>query len=188
MWRRRVVRRTLRRTAVAGRISARPMVNPMLLEANRSFSNGNYHRAGELYEQIARNAMAQDRPRAPHFWVQAGRSFFLVKDPQRGYQDAQQGLLLLVEQKRYADLARVGENIMDWLNANGFRAEANQLKYWLDQNSKINVDKVSAPSESLKLPSACPSCGAPLHEEDVTWQEDGSAICNYCTAVMNQNG
>ncbi len=187
MWRRRIVRRGFRRAVVGAMIPPPPPpANAMLVEANRLFSNGNYTAAGNLYEQLARTAMSHDGPRAPHFWMQAGKSFFLVKDTLRGTQDAQQGLLLLSQQQRFADMERVGDHTILWLKDNGYVAEAEQIKSWMAQNSQLKASALEKTQDKPNLPSACPNCGAPLHEIDVTWQEDGAAVCNYCTAVLEQ--
>jgi hypothetical protein len=163
-----------------------PPANTMLVEANRLFSNGNYAAAGNLYEQLARTAMSHDGPRAPHFWMQAGKAFFLAMDSLRGMQDAQQGLLLLSQQQRYADMERVGDHTIQWLKDNGHAAEAEQIKSWLAQNSQIRSFSMQKTQGKPDLPGTCPNCGAPLHEIDVTWQENGSAVCNYCSAVLEQ--
>ncbi len=189
MFRRRVIRRGFRRAVVGAMIPppSPAAVNPILVEANQFYANGNYVKAGNLYEQMARNAMTHDGPRAPHFWIQAARTYYMAKDANRGMQDAQQGLLLLIQQQRYADLERVGEHTSNWLKENGYPQDADQLKGWIDQNSKIKTSASNYADEKSDLPSNCPSCGAPLHESDVTWQGDGSAVCNFCTSVLEKD-
>ena len=64
---RRLFRRQIRKTLAQE-------VPPILQEANFAFDKGQYGRAGELFEKIAETAAARGGPRAPLFYLQAGRA------------------------------------------------------------------------------------------------------------------
>ena len=64
---RRMFRRQVRKTLAQE-------VPPILQEANFVFDKGEYGRAAELFERIAETASARGGPRAPLYYLQAGRA------------------------------------------------------------------------------------------------------------------
>ena len=74
-------------------------VPPILQEANFAFDKGEYGRAGELFEQIAEKAAARGGPRAPIFYLQAGRARVLAGQTALGMPSLKRGLELLAHRQ-----------------------------------------------------------------------------------------
>src|ERR1044071_3782991 len=88
---RRMFRRQIRKTLAQE-------VPPILQEANFAFDKGEYGRAGELFEKIAETTAARGGPRAPVFYLQAGRARLFAGQPTLGMPPLKRGLELLSEQ------------------------------------------------------------------------------------------
>jgi hypothetical protein len=59
---------------IAGRRHARP-VPPKLIEANKYLQEKEYTRAGELFEEVADNALKNGLLQAPILFIRAGECF-----------------------------------------------------------------------------------------------------------------
>ena len=90
MFRRRPPRRALRPL----RSSARRRVSQALMTANQMFESGNYQEAAERFEAIAQAAKTRGGPRAPQFYLQAGRARILTGQTEAGLTDLKHGLSL----------------------------------------------------------------------------------------------
>src|SRR5512135_991783 len=69
-----------------------PDIPPLLRRANQMLSAGNYAEAASSYEQLARAAEARGGPRAPFFYIQAGRCKVMAGRPANGVEDLERGL------------------------------------------------------------------------------------------------
>src|SRR5512141_2024506 len=96
---RRLFRRQIRKTLAQD-------VSPILQEANFAFDKGQYGRAGELFEQIAEKAAARGGPRAPIFYLQAGRARILAGQTALGMPSLQRGLELFAQRRQFPKLNR----------------------------------------------------------------------------------
>ena len=74
-----------------------PDVTPILQEANMAFEKGEYGRAAERYEKLARVADARGGPRAPLLLLQAGRARVYAGQAALGLPLLRRGLELLAE-------------------------------------------------------------------------------------------
>jgi hypothetical protein len=169
---RRMFRRHIRKTLAQD-------VPPVLQEANFVFDKGEYGRAAELFEQIARTAAARGGPRAALFHLQAGRARILAGQTGLGLPSLRSGLELLAQRGQILKLQRVGRRIVSELNERGLKAEASQIEDWLKTAAPGGPSPNVSPQRP-PLPTHCPSCGAALRPDEVEWLDEMTAECEYC--------
>jgi hypothetical protein len=169
---RRMFRRQIRKTLAQD-------VPPILQEANFAFSKGEYGRAAELFEQIARVADGRGGPRAPLFHLQAGRSRVLAGQAALGMPSLKRGLELFAQRRQFQRLQQFGMRTIDELNDHGLKKEADEISAWL---KSVLPEATSFESLSKRpvLPTHCPACGAPLRPDEVEWLDEITAGCGYC--------
>jgi len=169
---RRVFRRQIRK-------SLAQEVPPILQEANFAFAKGEYGRAAELFEKIARAADERGVSRAGLFHLQAGRSRILGGQYGLGLPSIKRGLELLAKGRQLGRLHYAGERILAKLREDGLTNEANEIEKWLKTviPDPPTVDTIIG---RPTLPVHCPSCGAPLRPDEVDWLDESTAECGYC--------
>ena len=171
---RRMFRRQVRKTLAQ-------QVPPILQEANFVFDKGEYGRAGELFEQIAKTAEGRGGPRAPLFYLQAGRSRVFAGQTLVGMEHLKHGLSLFASRGQMRKVFNAGNRIVGELNQRGLKKEgeeiANYMKSLLPALSSMPDDSAQ---KKVVLPTHCPSCGAPLRPDEVDWLDDLTAECGYC--------
>jgi hypothetical protein len=157
-------------------------VPPILQEANFAFDKGEYGRAGELFEQIAQTATARGRPRAPLFYLQAGRARILAGQSSLGRPSLRRAVELLVEQRRPLRLHGVARRVISELQDRGLETEAAEVKGWLN-NASPSIDE---PTILPVLLTHCPSCGATVRPDEIEWLDDIAAECAYCGSPLRE--
>lgn len=175
---RRVFRRHIRKALAQD-------VPPILQEANFAFSKGEYGRAAELFEKIARAADGRAAPRASLFHLQAGRSRILAGQTTLGMPSIKRGLELLAERRQFGRLHRTGTRIHTELNEHGFKNEAAEVDMWL-QSIMTETPTVESPARRPNLPAHCPSCGAIIQSDEVDWLNEVTAECGYCGSSFGE--
>ncbi|MCC7118105.1 MAG: hypothetical protein IT310_06225 [Anaerolineales bacterium] len=161
------------------RRAGKPEVPPLLKRANHFFFNGQFAEASETFEELAERALARGGPRAPLFFLQAGRARILNGESQLGVERLQQGLKLFVEYDKAFRAQRAGERICAELQEHGLTDEAQQIQTLLAVLPKLNAaSEKTAPTPHL--PTHCPACGAALKPDEVEWLDDITAECEYC--------
>src|SRR5574339_652281 len=109
---RRMFRRQIRRTLAQE-------VPPILQEANFAFDKGEYGRAGELFEKMAETAFARGGPRAPLFYLQAGRARLFAGQTALGMPSIRRGLELLLQERSFLRLRRARRRLIHELRERG---------------------------------------------------------------------
>src|SRR5919109_5197430 len=120
---RRTFRRHIRKTLAQE-------VPPILQEAIFAFDKGEYGRAGELFEKMAETATARGGPRAPLFYLQAGRARILAGQTRLGMPSLKRGLQLLAERRQFPRLHKAGKRVVEELNQRGLKNEASEIERW----------------------------------------------------------
>lgn len=162
-----------------------PDIPPILQEANMAFEKGEYGRAAERYDRLARVADARGGPRAPLLLLQAGRSRVYAGQAMLGLPSIKRGLELLAERGQLDRVFHVGMRTIADLKERGLEDEATNIEIHLG----ILLPKTfSAESESKRptLPTHCPSCGAPLRPDEAEWLDDITAECGYCGSPVRE--
>ena len=159
-------------------------VPPVLQEANFAFDKGEYGRAGELFEKIAETAAARGGPRAPIFYLQAGRARILAGQISLGMPSLKRGLELLAQHGRFRRLHQTGTRLLSELNDRGLKKEASEIETWLKNRNVVpsapSLETPDRPEKRPILPTHCPSCGAAVHPDEVEWLDEVTAECAYC--------
>jgi hypothetical protein len=173
---RRTFRRHIRKTLAQD-------VPPILQEANFAFDKGEYGRAGELFERIAEAAADRNGPRAPTFYLQAGRARILAGQTSLGMPSLRRGLELLARREQFTRLQRAGTRLIAELGERGLTAEAAEIESWLAGALPATTSSHTAEKRPA-LPAYCPACGAAVLAEEVEWLDDVTADCAYCGSPL----
>jgi hypothetical protein len=176
---RRMFRRQIRKTLAQD-------VPPILQEANFTFDKGEYGRAGELFEQIAEKAAARGGPRAPLFYLQAGRARILAGQAALGMPSLQRGLELLAQRGQFPRLQQAGRRVVSELSERGLKKEATEIEAWLKTVLPSDFSLTPSPKRSL-LPPHCPACGAAVRPDEVEWLDEITAECAYCGSPVRND-
>ena len=180
---RRAFRRQIRRTMA-------PDVPPILQRANRLLEKGEYHRAAEAFEQIADAAEKRGGPRAPLFYLQAGRAWMLAGNAAAGLDHFKRALSLFAARSLPHKIQHAGARLIAELGQRGHAKEAEELKAYLHELLPGPIDFTDPPTQPMKrrLPTHCPSCGAALRSDEVEWIDDATAVCAYCGSPVRDEG
>jgi len=156
-----------------------PDIPPILQEANMAFEKGEYGRAAERYDKLARVADTRGGPRAPLLLLQAGRARVYAGQAMLGLPSIKRGLELLAEHGQLQRVYQAGMRTITELKERGLEDEATNIEIYL---GTILPKTFSAEPETNRpaLPAHCPSCGAPLRPDEVEWLDDITAECGYC--------
>lgn len=175
---RRGFRRALRRAMT-------PDVPPILQRANQWMAAGQYEEAAAAYEQMAQAAEGRDGPRAPVFFIHAGRARFLAGQSAQGLSHLKHGLGLFAARGQWGELHRAGRRAVDELNERGFESEAAQVEAYLASTLPPTFAPTAAPSARKPiLPTHCPSCGGAVRPDEVEWLDEVTAECSYCGSPL----
>lgn len=168
-----------------------PMLQGILGEANRAFETGDYHDAAERYTRLAERAVMRGKSRAGNWMIKAGQANVLAGAKETGMKQIFSGLEMLRKEARLKDFRRYTWRTIDLFNDHGLKAEASKISEWIKGISPEMTIPMNDPAESggqsnsrQRLPSKCPSCGAPVHPETVDWVENGQAACAYCGILL----
>lgn len=176
---RRMFRRQIRKTLAQD-------VPPVLQEANFAFDKGEYGRAGELFERIAQTADARGGPRAPIFYLQAGRARVFAGQIKLGMPSLKRGLELFAERGQLHKLHQAGARMLAELNERGLTAETDEMAGFLKKLAPSTRTLEPAPVKRPILPTHCPSCGAAVRPDEVEWLDDVTAECAYCGSPIRE--
>jgi hypothetical protein len=91
-----------------GRRMFGPDIPPLLQRANQMMANGNYVQASSAFEQLARAAEARGGPRAPFFYIQAGRARVMAGQTAGGLEYLERGLGLFAARNQRGEFGIVG--------------------------------------------------------------------------------
>jgi hypothetical protein len=158
-------------------------VPPILQEANFAFDKGEYGRAGELFEQLAQTVAARGGPRAPLFYLQAGRARILGGQTALGMPSLKRGFELLVQQRRPLRLHRNLRRVISELQERGLETEAAEVERWLN-HAAHSEPSIDSPEKRPVLPTHCSSCGASVRPDEIEWLDDITAECAYCGSPL----
>lgn len=177
---RRAFRRQIRRTLAAD-------VPPILQRANNLIDKGEYERAAEAFEQLADAAEKRSGPRAPMFYLQAGRAWLLDGNSGAAMDHFKRALALFAERGQSHKVYQAGDRILDELGQRGLVKEVETLKSYMHEllPGPIKFAETPPPAVHPRLPTHCPRCGAALRPDEVEWLADGTAECAYCGSPVH---
>jgi len=153
----------------------------MLRAAHEFMDSGRYAEATAAFQQLARTSEDRFPERAPMLYLQAGRAAVLDGQTQTGVAHLRRGLTIFASQGRFHRMRRLGERVVDELNARGLHDEAGEISSLLEGNvPRADESGTVTPSKKAVLPTHCPSCGAGLRSDEVEWVNEDTAVCDYC--------
>jgi tetratricopeptide (TPR) repeat protein len=174
---RRAFRRQIRRTLA-------PDVPPILQRANNLLDKGEFEHAAEAFEQIADAAEKRSGPRAPMFYLQAGRAWLLAGHATAALDHIKHALSMFAGRGQNGKVLQVGNRIARELEQRGLKKESGELKAYLHEllpgPIKFTQAPLPASTNQPTLPTHCPSCGAAMRPDEVEWLDDKTAECAYC--------
>jgi hypothetical protein len=160
-----------------------PNIPPALQRAHRLMANGNYPAAAEAFEGLAQRAEARGGPRAPNFYLQAGRARILAGQTEVGVNHLKHGLEMFAAASRWPNLSRAGNRMVNELNQRGLSQQAQEIADYLKSTLPTGFEAeagTASGAATLSLPTNCPGCGGPLRPDDVEWLDRNTAECPYC--------
>ena len=158
-----------------------PNIPPMLQRANQLMAAQDYAGAAAAFEQLSKAAEDRGGPRAPFFYLQAGRACILAGQSPAGMEHLQYGLSLFARRGQLGKVFNQGNRIVGELNQRGLTREAGQIADHM-KSLLPAFNAMSEPSHGRKaaLPTHCPGCGAPVRPDEVDWLDDATAECAFC--------
>ncbi len=170
-----------------------PDIPPLLQRANQMLSAGNYAEAASAFEQLARAAEARGGPRAPFFYLQAGRSRVMAGQTAGGVEYLERGLGLFAMRGQQFKASNIGARIINELNARGLKKDAQRITEYLKELMPGAGEEIASSgrtpspqrtadlrSQRQDLPTHCPGCGAPVRPDEVEWLDEATAECAFC--------
>ena len=159
-----------------------PDIPPLLQRANELLASGDFNGAAAAFEQLAQAAEGRSGPRAPRFFLDAGRARILAGQTAAGMSHLKHGLELFAVRGELLHLHRAGKRIIAELNQRGLSAEAKEIEAVLTGRLPANFTPpaVQTPARKPILPTHCPSCGGAVRPDEVEWLDEVTAECSYC--------
>lgn len=180
-------RRIPLRPPPAGRLvqPKNPIALKFLEAANRAFVSGDYAEAAALFTRISHRGLLQGRPRAVNWLIKAGQANTLHGAVSQGIDQLLRGFEILREQGRLEDLTWFIDRTVNLFEENGLTVEAGKIRDWsiVGQNEAKFAER-DTQVRPRRLPSICPSCGAPVHPSTVEPIENGQTACGYCGVIL----
>jgi hypothetical protein len=168
-----------------------PMLQRILGEANQAFEIGDYSQAAERYTRLAERAVIRGKARAGNWMIKAGQANVLAGSKEIGMQQVFKGMEMLRTQGRLRDLGKYAWRTIDLFQNSGLKEEAQKVSDWIhgkapdvSVESPMSSSTANQTAARQRLPSKCPSCGAPVHPQTVDWVDNGQAACAYCGSLL----
>lgn len=168
-----------------------------LRNANNMMDNGNFAAAANIYDDLAKAALATGMMRhAPFLFLQTARARMLAGQLDQSIDAMQRGLNLLAETGRWKALRNAGKVAVDELKRQGRAAQAGEVQAWLDNILKDHAEVDEAYTRETdvseqkppRLPTKCPSCGGGIPSDEVEWIDEHTVECPYCGSAVQAEG
>jgi hypothetical protein len=149
-------------------------------QAHALFETGQFLQAGQLFEELAAIAEARNGPRAPRFYMQAGRCYIHAQKTNQGMVLLEKGRQKFIQSGRPDVAAKICFWLKDEVESLGLVEQAQIINNWAGGLST----SPSQPEKHPALPVKCPSCGAPIHPNDINWLDSVTAECDFCGSPL----
>ena len=135
-----------------------------------------FYNQARNFVELAGIAAAHSGPRAPRFYIQAGRAYIHAGETQEGMACLEKGYQLLLQTGRSDLAARIGWHISEELKVLGLDEQTHVITAWFGGIKPLLPTSTSRPP----LPLKCPSCGGPVFPDELTWLDSSTAQCDFC--------
>lgn len=189
MWRRRLPRRYILGKSA---LSIHPIAST-LRAAHVLYAEQKYGQAAEIFEQLAGLPEVIQKGRAPYLILQAGLARILNGEDEIGNSLIQRGFTLFVEDQNWPRLEVAGKRVVEELHRNYKIDQVEQLQSCLDLSlagHRVSASPVSGFWSGMPrpiLPIECPSCGGPIHLQEVEWVDPRTAVCTFCGGLIRSD-
>jgi len=154
-----------------------------IAQAHSFFDSGEFLQSAQLFEELGAIAEARNGPRAPRFYMQAGRGYLFARKVSEGMTLLEKGRQQFIQTGRSDVAARICFWLKDEAKSLGLAEQAEIISKWALKNTNANfTTPASAPHP--QLPLKCPSCGASIHPNDVNWLDNSTAECEFCGSSL----
>ena len=153
-------------------------------QAHSLFESGQFLQSAQLFEELGAIAEARNGPRAPRFYMQAGRGYLHVQQPVQGMALLEKGRQQFIQTGRADVAARICFRLKDEIKSLGWVEQAETISNWAGSfsNTQTAVSQNHPP-----LPLKCPSCGAPIHPNEINWLDSATSECDFCGNPLRGN-
>jgi hypothetical protein len=155
-----------------------------IIQAQTLFQQEHFAAAAAIFEKLAGEADARGGPRAPRFFIQAGRSWLHARNITRGMPLLERGWNLALQSGRQAFLGRKGPLLVTEFIGLGLVQESNTVSAWLGKIPVLPDSPRAGPQKHPSLPLKCPSCGASVIPNQVDWLDEVTAECDFCGSLL----
>ena len=171
-----------------------------LNRAQRLFEAGQYQEAAPIFERLAEGAAERGMwSRAGDLALQAARCHLEAGQVEMALQRGKQALRLYGRGGLIGKVPSILPRMVQALENRGYHAQAQTLRAEVEARlADLPPERRAAPlgpagrwpvfqrpgRAPRELPAQCPSCGAPVRSDEVTWLDQTSAECPYCGSVL----
>ncbi len=184
MFRRRPRRPFRRRPPFPPPRNPQRMAERALRQAEALMQQGEFAEAGERFSRLAEAAEERGIPRAPQLHLRAAQAWLKAGDMARAEDHLWRGLQSMANASRWAQLARVGERVVQELQAENQAALAARVEDWLRATLPAGIQAAAAIGRP-SLPTHCPACGGPVRPDEVDWLDTRTAECAFCGSPIH---
>lgn len=172
----------------------------LLNHAQRLFEEGRYQEAAPIFERLAEGAAERGMwSRAGDLALQTARCYLEAGQVDLALQRGKQALQLYGRGGLIGKVQAVLPRMVQALEDRGYHAQAQALRAEVEARLEdLPPERRAAPPglggrwpvfqrpgmAPRELPAQCPSCGAPVRPDEVTWLDQTSAECPYCGSVL----
>ena len=169
-----------RRIIPAGQ-PGRAVFEQELIRAHQMYEASRFDEAGAIFERLAEIAAARNGPRAPRFYLEAGRCWMHTSRIDYAMQLMEQGHQLALQKGRIDLIQRLCPLLQIELAQQGWAAQSQQVAGWLKAIPALPIIPADETHQKKPaLPVKCPSCGASVNPQTVNWLDQVTAECDFC--------
>jgi hypothetical protein len=163
-----------------------PAEMQVLQQANQFLVNGQPGKAAPLLAGLAAAMEASNHPRrAANLHAQASHAFADSQNEQAALDQARSALNLFLQYQMVQRTPMFYGNITRKMAKRGMKNAADTLAK--EYGSRVGSAPAPAapPAQSRgHLPTNCTKCGAPVHQESLTWVDNQTIECEYCGSLI----
>jgi hypothetical protein len=160
-------------------------IPPVLRQAYRLMSSGNYEEAAVQFERLAQAAQASGLGHEVNLFLTAGQCRLMSDEIDQAMCNFNQGLGILASREKGVRLQRACQRCIRVLTEKGYSKEAQEIFNWQKSVLPLAVEPAAENGKSHgTLPSVCPSCGGNIRSDEVEWIDEHSAECVWCGSTI----
>ncbi len=183
-------RRPMRRRPAMGRpVAGRAGGHPRVAQAEALIKAGQYGKAAQEFEELAGEAVEIGRVGAAgELYQRAARCYLELSDMDDAVRAAEQAITHLLDAGRVDRVRGLLPKMVVEMEERGQHQQAERFR----QQVEARLGDAGAPGPGRRrqaraaagLPASCPSCGAPVKPDQVSWAGPGTAECAFCGGAL----